>query len=275
MQIDNDQDGHERGWRDWRSWWTRRARIATGAVLAAAVLAGAIAIWGGPWGNDPEVDASAISDVKATTTTTTKPKPTITTTAQPTTTTTAKPTTTTAAPATSASVPAPDLTQAQPTTPPAASQDVSDTGALCVGDSIMLGASSQYYGTLTMCGTVDAKVGRQMSEGVPVVASHAPYPSTVIVHLGTNGSIAGLDTILGYLQGVPRVVLVTVQLNGTRSWESADNAAIRAAAASRSNVVLADWYAASSGHSNYFISDHIHLTATGAQAYAATIAAAL
>jgi hypothetical protein len=240
-------------------------------VLAAVVLAGAIAVWGGPWGNDPAVDASAIADVRDTTTTTARPKPTTTTTAAP----KPKPTTTTAAPAPSASVPPPDLSQAQPTTPPKTTENVSATGALCVGDSIMLGASSQYYGTLTMCGTVDAKVGRQMSEGVSVVASHAPYPNTVIVHLGTNGSVAGLDTILGYLQGVPRVVLVTVQLNGTRSWESADNAAIRAAAASRSNVVLADWYAASSGHSNYFISDHIHLTATGAQAYAATIAAAL
>jgi len=270
----NPEDRHERGWRDWRSWWTRRAQLTTAAVLAAVVLAGAIAISGGPWGNDPEVDASAISDVKATTTTT-KPKATTTTAKPKPTTTTAKPTTTTAPPATSASVPPPDLSQAQPTTPPAASQDVSDTGALCVGDSIMLGASSQYYGTLTMCGTVDAKVGRQMSEGVSVVASHAPYPSTVIVHLGTNGSVAGLDTILNYLGGVPRVVLVTVQLNGTRSWEGPDNSAIRAAAASRGNVILADWYAASSGHPEYFISDRIHLTSTGAQAYAATIAAAL
>jgi lysophospholipase L1-like esterase len=146
-----------------------------------------------------------------------------------------------------------------------------------VGDSIMLSASARYYDTLSMCGVTDAKVGRQLSEGIPVVASHAPYPSTVIVHLGTNGTVTSsqLDSLLRYVSGVPRVVLVTVQLNGARSWEAADNAAIKAAAGRWANVRIADWNAVSEGHGSWFGADSIHLTSSGAQAYASTIAAAL
>jgi lysophospholipase L1-like esterase len=74
---------------------------------------------------------------------------------------------------------------------------------------------------------------------------------------------------------VPRVVLVTVQLNGTRSWEGSVNTELRAASGRWGNVRIADWYGASSGHPEYFSGDRIHISSSGAQAYAAAIAAAL
>ena len=37
------------------------------------------------------------------------------------------------------------------------------------------------------------------------------------------------------------------------------------------NAVIADWYAASKDHPEYFVSDGIHLTAKGAKAYAQLI----
>jgi len=246
-----------------------------GVIAVAAALVLAVAVAGGPWGGEPDVVASSDRAEPPTTEAPTTTTSTSTTTAPPTTTTTAPPPP--PPPSTSASVPPPPPTTVVPAPAAAAPADVSGTGALCVGDSIMLGASSQYYGTLSMCGTVDAKVGRQMSAGASTVAAHAPYPSTVVVHLGTNGTVSAgeVDAVLGLLSGVPRVVLVTVQLNGTRSWEGSVNAELQAAAGRWGNVRIADWYGASSGQPGYFSGDRIHISSSGAQAYAATIAAAL
>jgi lysophospholipase L1-like esterase len=78
--------------------------------------------------------------------------------------------------------------------------------------------------------------------------------------------------MLGTVAAVPRVVLVNVQLNGSRDWESSVNGELASAAGRWGNVHLADWYGASAGHPDYF-RDGIHLTAAGAEAYAAAIAA--
>jgi lysophospholipase L1-like esterase len=148
--------------------------------------------------------------------------------------------------------------------------------ALCIGDSVMLGASPQYYDTLTMCGTVDATVSRAWSSAASALQGR-PLPDRVVVHLGTNGyTDAGeIDAVLSQLAGVPRVVLVTVQLNGSRAWEGSVNGELHAAAGRWGNVRIADWFGASAGHPEYFSGDRIHITSSGAQAYAATIAAAL
>lgn len=258
--------------RSWRGWLADRRVLAIGSLVVAVALAAGVIGWGGPWDNDPEVAASSRS-ADDTTTTEEPTTSTTSTTAAPTT--TAPPTT--AAPPSTASVPPPPPTTVALAEAPASAESASGTGALCVGDSIMLGASSQYFGTLSMCGTVDAKVGRQLSEGISVVASHAPYPSTVVIGLGTNGTVTAsqVDSILRLVSSVPKVVLVTVQLNGTRSWQDSVNAELRAAAGRWANVTIADWYGASQGHPGYFRDDQIHITSSGAQAYAATIAAAL
>jgi hypothetical protein len=165
----------------------------------------------------------------------------------------------------------PPSTTAPPSTPPAPGG-----GALCIGDSVMLGASPAYRGTLTMCGTIDAAVSRQFAAGPGLVAGR-PLPGTVIVHLGTNGTISpgDLDVLLGRLVGVPRVVLVTVQVSGSRPWEGADNALIRGTPGRYGNVVVADWKAASDGHRDWLGADGIHLSPAGAAGYAATIAGAV
>lgn len=149
--------------------------------------------------------------------------------------------------------------------------------ALCVRDSVMLGASARYLGTLTMCRTVDATVGRQFSAGPAAVAAHRLLPGAVVVDLGTNGTISpgDLEALLRELAAVPRVVLVTVQTGGSRSWEGPDNALIRAAPAGHPNVRIADWKAASDGHPGWVRGDGIHLSVAGGAGYAATIAAAL
>lgn len=148
--------------------------------------------------------------------------------------------------------------------------------AFCLGDSVMFAGSPAGFGTLSMCREVDAVGGRRAPDAAAELATHGPLPDTVVVHVGTSGAVTGgeLDAILGRLTGVRRVVLVNVQLNGRRSWEASANAEIAAAARRWPGVHLADWRAASAGHPEWF-RDGIHLTAAGADAYAAVIAAAL
>jgi hypothetical protein len=249
-------------------WLTgRRAAGIAAAVLAVAALAAAVVVASADSGPDAEAGARAGVRRPATTPTST------TTTTSPPTTTTAPPTTTSSS--TTTTVP-PSTTTTTPTTAPAPTPAAAG-GALCIGDSVMLGASPTYTGTLTMCGTVDAAVSRQMSDGPAIVRSHAPYPGTVIIHLGTNGTVNGadVDEMMRALEGVPTVVLTTVQLNGGRSWQGQANGEIRAAAGRWPNARLADWEAASAGHPEYFHGDGIHLSAAGAHAYADTLASAL
>ena len=110
-----------------------------------------------------------------------------------------------------------------------------------------------------------------------MLAGHAPFPSTVVIHLGTNGTVAAadMDGMLSSLQGVDRVVLVTVQHNGNRSWEGQANGEITAAAARWPNARVADWKGYSDGHPEWFAGDGIHLSSGGAQAYADVIAGAI
>lgn len=266
----NEERPRRRGWSDPRF-------LAGAGALALGLLLTAVIVVVGSGDGTPDVMATTDRGAPSTTGAPTTTSSSSTTTSSTTSTTEAPPPTTEPPATTSASVPPPPPTTVQPAPPAAAPVDVAGTGALCVGDSIMLGASPQYHDVLSMCGTVDAKVGRQMSAGAGVVASHAPFPSTVVVHLGTNGTTnAGeIDAVLGQLTGVGRVVLVTVQLNGTRSWEASVNAELHRAAQRWGNVRIADWYAASAGHGDYFSDDRIHISSAGARAYAATIAAAL
>jgi hypothetical protein len=140
----------------------------------------------------------------------------------------------------------------------------------------MFGGSPAGFGTLSMCREVDAAGGRRASQTASALAAHGQLPDTVVVHVGTNGAVGAgeLDDLLGRLSGVRRVVLVNVQLNGRRGWESSVNAEIAAAAGRWPGVHLADWRSASAGHPEWF-RDGVNLTAAGAEAYAAVIAAAL
>ena len=160
-------------------------------------------------------------------------------------------------------------------TPPAPRAVTS--GALCIGDSVMLGASPAFHDTLGVCGVVDAAVSRQMTVGADVARGHLARvaPPAVVVHLGTNGTASGVDELLSVLRDVERVVLVDVATNGTRSWEVPVSAALAAAADRWPNTTLASWRSWSAGQPTWFAGDGIHLTAAGADGYARLIAAAL
>jgi hypothetical protein len=119
---------------------------------------------------------------------------------------------------------------------------------------------------------IDAKVGRQFSEGVQILrtlAALGTVPGTVIVHLGTNGAVSAerCDKLMDLIAG-KRVVLVNVHVPGP--WESPNNDVL-AACAARHGASIVDWHTNAVG----LAPDGYHLGRSGPDAYATLIAAAL
>jgi lysophospholipase L1-like esterase len=97
----------------------------------------------------------------------------------------------------------------------------------------------------------------------------------VVIHPGTNGTLTEsmMRTILNIVATHPRVVVVND--NMPRSWRDSNNEAIWNVVPEYPNAVIANWRGASKDHPEYFVSDRIHLTKKGAQAYAALIKQAI
>jgi peptidoglycan/LPS O-acetylase OafA/YrhL len=188
----------------------------------------------------------------------------------------------TIAPTTVAPVTAPKTAVAPPTTvapPVTVPATIAGSGSttIAIGDSVLLGALNAVRAVLPGI-TVNAEVGRQFAVLPGVIRSLAnggALRPNVVINLGANGppTVSDLTKTLDALAGSKRVVLVTT--SEPRWWQDETNNRLRSAAEGRPNVVVADWYAIASGHPDYFVSDGVHLTKAGAEAYAATIAAAL
>jgi peptidoglycan/LPS O-acetylase OafA/YrhL len=157
--------------------------------------------------------------------------------------------------------------------PPPAPAGVNVSG---IGDSVMLGAASALpYAVGTIA--VDAAVSRQVSAGIEVLRAWRDAGNlgqVVIIHLGNNGTFTAgqFDEIMA-IAGDRTVVFVTLVV--PRPWEAGNNEVIRAGVARYGNARLADWASYAGGRAEYFVSDGIHLTGAGAQAYAYLIASAI
>jgi hypothetical protein len=144
---------------------------------------------------------------------------------------------------------------------------------LAVGDSVMMGAvkNLQALGNVE----VDAAISRQFKAGIEVLQARrnaGTLGDVVVIHLGGNGYIQNSEfaQMMAVLQDVSRVVLVTIRMD--REWEDANNGLLADRADDYPNTVLADWHYTAEGHPEWFLSDGIHLTGAGPQAYAALIA---
>ncbi len=148
-------------------------------------------------------------------------------------------------------------------------------GATAIGDSVMLGAQGAlgkwFGGTIH----VDAVVSRQFStvaDTAAVLGTQGLLRPNMVVGVGTNGTVTGadFDRAMGAMPGVERAVFLTTRV--PRSWQNASNAQIRAGVARHGGrAVLADWYAHSAGHRDWFGKDGFHLTGSGSTAYAAFV----
>jgi len=178
-----------------------------------------------------------------------------------------------ASPSSSPTTPSPSPTLEQPA--PTPEPVVIPTGIAAYGDSVMLGAKAE----LTARGvSVDAVESRQFHSGVKLVRSAADkgtLPRNVVVHLGTNGSLAVKDcrAIVDAAGPDRRVFFVTA--HAPRPWIAGDNANLVAcvAAYTAPQVVLIDWNRSAARRAGWFYSDGIHLNGKGRAAYAAVVGA--
>ncbi|WP_203363555.1 acyltransferase family protein [Bacillus sp. REN10] len=142
-----------------------------------------------------------------------------------------------------------------------------------IGDSVMIDVApflKQQFPDLVM----DAKIGRQMSEGIKVaqgIKEQGLLGDAVIIGLGSNGPFAKkqLTEMVESIGSDKMIILMNTRV--PRPWEREVNAGLQEVAGQFSNATLVDWYQASANHPNYFAPDGVHLSKEGAEVYASLI----
>jgi len=139
-----------------------------------------------------------------------------------------------------------------------------------LGDSVMLGARNAIQ-TAIPGAKVDAEVSRMPGAfigRIKKLRARDKLADVVVLHPGTNGVLpeAMMREMLDLLNETPRVVVVNASM--PRTWRKPNNSVMRNVVADYPNAVLVDWYGASKDKPEYFTSDGIHLTPSGATAFA-------
>ncbi|WP_214820847.1 MULTISPECIES: acyltransferase family protein [unclassified Exiguobacterium] len=141
--------------------------------------------------------------------------------------------------------------------------------ALAIGDSVMLGLN-EYLADAFPNMKIDAEIGRQVRDAIPVASQYASYSApghVVFLHLGTNGAfkMEQLDTLLKQFERADQIYLINTRV--PRPWESEVNEKLARASELHENVSLIDWHGQSIGKESYFESDGVHLNVEGAEAF--------
>ncbi|MGE0296063.1 acyltransferase family protein [Pseudonocardia sp.] len=145
---------------------------------------------------------------------------------------------------------------------------------LVVGDSIALGSEGALRGALGPTTTVDAAVGRQFADALPIVqAWAAAHDGPVVVGLGANGTVQEDDVAAVVAAAGPRrVVLLGVCV--PRRWQDPNNTVLRTVAAQNApRVVFVDWAALLAGRPGMLGPDRVHPTRKGQALLADSVAA--
>ncbi|MFJ7736329.1 acyltransferase family protein [Lysinibacillus sp. NPDC097287] len=138
------------------------------------------------------------------------------------------------------------------------------TGILAIGDSVMIDIAKS-LSTIYPNITIDAKIGRQVSQAVDLVPSYAHFNSpekAVIIQLGTNGYFTN-DQIDMLLEAFLDADIYLVNTHVPRSWEGKVNNTLYKKAQEHDNITLIDWYSAALDHPEYFAPDGVHLEQKG------------
>jgi len=138
-----------------------------------------------------------------------------------------------------------------------------------IGDSVMLGSAGPLQREVEIS-TIDAEVGMQVPYAVDVLRSRrdsGQLGETVVVHLGNNGVFTRgqFEEMMRVLADVDRVIVVNVRV--PRAWEASNNAVISAGVGRHPNAELVDWFSASAGSPELFVSDGVHLQPPGQRLY--------
>ena len=143
---------------------------------------------------------------------------------------------------------------------------------LALGDSVMLGCSSQLKTALQRHVRVDATVGRQIKDTVDELQRlrrHHRLTKIVVLQVGNNGPLWFRDLVRlrHALHGIPDIVVVNVR--NTTSWQDESNHALDNWVQGWSPAHLADWYGSSTSK---MMQDGTHPWPYGCRIYARLIA---
>jgi peptidoglycan/LPS O-acetylase OafA/YrhL len=149
-------------------------------------------------------------------------------------------------------------------------------GITAIGDSVMLASAIQLRAALPGI-FIDARVSRQMSQGVAVarqLASSGELRPIVVVGLGTNGAITMQQVRVMRAVAGPHRMLVLVNTYVPRSWQAEVNGVLAAASRRYHDIILADWLATIRNRTSLLWGDGVHPRPEGAVLYTRMVAAA-
>ena len=143
---------------------------------------------------------------------------------------------------------------------------------LALGDSVMLGCSTELKTALDHRVHVDASVGRQVDDTIDDLQRlrrHHRLAKTIVIQVGNNGPLWYHDLVRlrRALHGIPDVVVVNVR--NSASWQDESNHALVGWLQNWPAAHLADWYGSST---NKMLSDGTHPWPYACTIYARVIA---
>jgi peptidoglycan/LPS O-acetylase OafA/YrhL len=146
-----------------------------------------------------------------------------------------------------------------------------------IGDSVMLGAVDALQQDIPRLTTIDARGSRQIPEATHVLkhlSASGKLGKVVIFHIGDNGAVTDeeFDDVMNVLSDTRKVLVVNTTVPDGYQWAPNNKVLADGVARYPDKAVLVDWHARSAGHPEYFY-DGLHLTPSGARAYAGLIAA--
>ena len=161
----------------------------------------------------------------------------------------------------------------------ASTQSVIDNRVLMVGDSVLQGAAPYVPDKLSSWSIIaDTRVGRFLDEAIRVVKQRSAKDlgKIVVLNLGNNYGgdqvvfQAQVEEMLGLLSTVEHVLWVN--MGEFEKAQGEVNAVLRSELLTHPNLTLLDWQTLWKTEPGYTGNDHLHLTPTGADAYAALVA---
>lgn len=171
----------------------------------------------------------------------------------------------------------PAATGAAPAEPRRPAFPTRPTRVLVMGDSVILGAKAAIAGALPGREVLeDAVVSRSTGATAAAAATHGTDWDVVVILVAHNdgGSPGAYQPpyrqMLDQFAGVPRIVVLTI--HEVRPYYAGVNAFLRAQAASRPNVTVADWNAVANANPGATGGDGLHLSGGGAGLMAQLVA---
>jgi peptidoglycan/LPS O-acetylase OafA/YrhL len=140
-----------------------------------------------------------------------------------------------------------------------------------IGDSVMIDVIPHLEEAFNNKVDVDAKIGRQFREAEEIVQkkkSSGNLGEIVIIELGANGPLSDKKmTALIEQIGTDRdIYMITTRV--PKPWQQEVNETIKSVAGNYKNIKVVDWFSFSESHLEYIGNDGVHLTLSGAEAYA-------